>query len=148
MTLDDIKQQLAEVEESFEELFEESIDLVSLQDKTLKEALKTQLPLQLQLEVIVRRLFFLYDQAEIEMDESYSIAIAQQMKNSYRDITFTQAREYAKADPDYKSARQLLAKIRKTRDEAKGCLEVVNSRKYTLNNLTNSIIAGVENTIL
>lgn len=148
MTLDKERKTLERLSNTFDGLVERTIDTVSLQHKTLKEALTSQLPLQLELEMLVKRLHYLHDNVELEVDEAYAIAIATQMKNSYRDITYTQAKDYAKADPEYKSAKKFLYDVRKVRDEAKGCLEVVNTRRYTLNNMTNAIVAGVENSIL
>ncbi len=144
----DIEKELESLEEAFNKLFDEAIDMLELNGRTLKEALVTQLPMQIQIEVIVRRLYYLYDETELEVDAAYAKALQSEMKDSYRDVSISEAKEYAKADQTYKDFRRLLNRVRKVRDEAKGTLEVINSRKYTCNNLTNSIVAGVESTIL
>lgn len=54
----------------------------------------------------------------------------------------------AKGDPDYLKARRLLNRIRHIRDEARGILDAVVSRKYVLNNITSAVTTGTERTIL
>lgn len=144
----DIEKELEKLEEQFEKLFDEVIDILELNGRTLKEALVTQLPMQVQVEVLVRHLCYLYDEAEVEVESAYSKAVKDQMHDSYRDVNISEAKIYAKADPVYKDYCRLLNKVRKVRDEARGTLDIVNSRKYTCNNLTNSIVAGVDSTIL
>lgn len=135
--------------ETYDELTETSLPLIELDGVTLKEALKNQMPLMIKWEVMSKTFDHLFNEAEILVDEAYGNAIGNAYRaEKYREISTTEAKERAKGDATYKTAKRLMNKIRHSRDECKGILEVINSRKYTLNNLTNSIVAGVDRTIL
>jgi len=148
MTLTDIENEYTKLTNEFDTLFEEIIDNVSLDDKTLKDALKTQLPMQLQLESLSKRTNYLHDNAEIALDDEYGKAIKEVMSDGYKSVSITEAKMYAASNVDYKHARRVVTKVKRLRDEVKGSLDVINSRKYTLHNLTNALVAGVDRTIL
>lgn len=148
MTLNDIENTFSSLEKQFDELFDEIIDNVSLDDKTLKEALTTQLPMQLQLESLAKKAAYLYDNMEVALDDAYGQAIKEEMSDGYRSVTIAEAKAYAASNTNYKHAKRMMSKVRKLRDEIKGSLSVIDSRKYTLHSLTNAIVAGVDRTIL
>jgi len=140
--------QLHHLINEFDEIYDRTIDIVRLDGKTLKDTLVSQLPMQLELEMFVKRINYLHDLIEMDVEEAYAVAIANVIKKSQRELTATQAKDYSKADPEYRVSKRLLLDARKVRDEARGCLEVVNTRRFTLNNMTNSVIAGVEHAYL
>lgn len=148
MTLNDVENSLDALSKEFDELFEEIIPLVSLEDKTLKEALKSQLPMQLQLESISKKANYLYDNAEVSLEDAYGNAVRHEMSDGYRSVTIAEAKTYAYANKEYKHAKRITIKAKRLRDEIKGCLSVVETRKYTCHSLTNAIVAGADNTIL
>ena len=132
----------------YEQTYNDTVDLVSLDGVILKEALKNQIELQLAWEVIVKRINKTYELCELEVESTYAGAVSAELKNAYKTVTITEAKEFAKADPDYQDARRLLIDVREVRDEAKGILSTVESRKYILNNITNSVVASVETHII
>lgn len=132
----------------YEQTYNDTIDSVSLDGVLLKEALKNQIDLQLAWEVIVKRINKTYELCELETESAYAAAVSAELKNAYKTVTITEAKEFAKADSDYQDAKRLLIDIREVRDEAKGILSAIESRKYILNNITNSVVASVENHII
>lgn len=133
----------------YDELAETSLSLIELDGVTLKEALKTQMPLMVKWEIMTKKFDHLFNEAEILVDEAYGYALGNAYKaEKYREISTTEAKERAKADPTYKTAKRLMNKIRHSRDECRGIMGVVDSRKYILNNMTNAITAGMDRTIL
>lgn len=134
--------------QEYEDLFKESEEPMVLDGKTISEALKSQIILELSYELMSKKLSHLYDQCETEVESAYSDAVKDAMSDRYKEVTFTEAKVYAKANPTYKASVSLMHDIRHIRDECKGLESVVRSRKYILNNLTNLVVAGSENHIL
>lgn len=149
MDVIELNDQFDEASKIYDELTEESLPMIELDGVTLKEALKTQMPLMIRWEIMSKKFDHLFNEAELIVDEAYGDAIGNAYKiEKYREISTTEAKERAKGDPAYKTAKRLMNKIRHSRDECRGILEVIVSRKFLLNNLTNSITAGVDRTIL
>ena len=148
MTLNDIENDYQRLSDKFDSVFDGLIDAVELNGKSLKEALKTQLPLQLEMETLSKRANYLQDNIDILVDDEFGKAISAAMKDGYRSVTINEAKLSAASNTSYKHAKRTAAKVRRLKDEIKGCLEVVNSRKYTLHAMTNALVAGVDNIIL
>lgn len=148
MDLVDINKTFETMKQEYESLFEETEELVFIDGKLLKDALKNQLPLEMSWELMCKKLCNLYDHAELVAETAYSDACKSVMKDKYVSYTFTEAKTYAKADSMYKNAMKTLNDIRHIRDEARGVCEVVKTRKYTLKSLSDVLIAGVENHII
>lgn len=132
----------------YDETFNETLPEMELNNIPLKKALQNQVTLMLKWEIISKRLNYLFDEAEVLEESVYAHALKSAMHDKYRDVSYSEGKEYAKTDNAYQNIRRLKNKIRNYRDEARGILETVHSRKYILNNMTQSIVAGVENNIL
>lgn len=143
-----IKNEFKKQTQAYDALFDKLIPEVTLDGRILTESLKNQAPLMVEWEVMTKRFNYLYDECETIVETTYAEAIKVAMLDKYRDVSISEAREYAKCDPAYKVARETLNEIRHARDECRGILESVISLKYTLNNITNAIVAGVDKTIL
>jgi hypothetical protein len=148
MDVIDIRKELKRLETDFNALFNDTLPLFDLSGNTLKVCLINQLPMQVEWEMMVRKLSYLHDECELEMESAYAAAFKNEMSNPYAKVSTTEAKEFAKADPTYQQFRRALNSVKQVRDEARGCLDTVQSRKYTCNSLTNAIVAGVDSTIL
>lgn len=131
----------------YDELFDETLPEIELKGKVI-EQLTHQVTLMIQWEVMTKRLNKLHDDCIILAEDEYGRALQTAMRDKYREVSISEAKEYAKMDDGYKNSRKLLNKIRHVRDEARGILEVIHSRKYILNNVVQSITADAENYIL
>lgn len=132
----------------YDELFNTNLDDMALDNRILKEALKSQMSLMVQWEVMTKRFNYLFDECEVLVEEEYANALKAAMNDKYKEIMISEAKEYAKSNPTYKTVRRLQNKIRHSRDESRGLLEAIHSRKYIMNNMVQSIVANVENHIL
>jgi len=148
MNLTSEYQRLSDLNTEFDDLFESAEDLILIENVRLNDALKNQLKLQLNWERFVNKVNFFYSTCEELVDNAHSSAFRKEMKDTYVDVSVNEAKEYAKADQDYREARALFNKARHLRDEARGVLETITSRKYILNNITNAKVASVDNDIL
>ncbi|WGH49651.1 hypothetical protein [Alishewanella phage vB_AspM_Slickus01] len=132
----------------YEELLNKCEASIMIDGITLKEALKSQLQLQFDWELITKKLSHLYDMVDTEVETAYAESVKKELKDSYRSTSITEAKEFGKTDKDYIAFKKLLNNVKYLRDEARGVLETVNSRKYLLNNMTNAIVASVDDTII
>ena len=148
MTLNEIENQLKKLNDEFDEIFEEVIPHISLNDMTLKEALQSQLPMQLRMESLSKKANYLCDNAEVMVEDVYGKAVKSEMSDNYRSVGIAEARLYANSNTEYKHAKRIHIQARRSRDEIKGCLEVIHSRKYTLHNLTSAIVSDSELKVL
>lgn len=144
----DLAKEIGKLATKFDEEYEKAESAIDLNSMKLKEALISQLPLQLKWEAITKKANWLFDLVEYEVDNAYANAMSKELKDSYRSTTITEAREFAKIDKTYIKWRKVLAEIRYLRDECRGVLEVITSRKYVLNNISNTVIGGVENHLI
>lgn len=131
-----------------EETFELTSDMIDLYGCELDTALKNQLLLQLEWEIVNKKARKLHSKCELKVDEMYSTAFRNEISNNHKALSTTEAREYAKTNKDYLDARLLLIEATELKEEASGLLEVIISRKYVLNNLTNAIISSANKEVL
>jgi esterase/lipase len=143
-----LTKRLESLEDTYNELLQKCEESILLDGVTLKNALKSQLQLQMDWEIITKQIAHLHDTVENEMESIYAEAISKELKDSYRSSSISEAKEFAKTNKEYKEIRRLYVDVKRLRDESRGVLDTINSRKYLLNNMTNSIVASVDDTIL
>lgn len=148
MTYFDLVDEYEKNVEVYDELFNATLPLMEMDNHVLKEALKVQIELMVQWEIMTKKFNYLYDECEIISDDEYGQALKAAMGDRYREVSISEAKEYAKTNSAYKNARRLMNKIRNSRDECRGLLEAVHSRKYIMNNMVQAIVAGVDSQIL
>lgn len=146
--LADYQKRAKVLSDNYNELLNQCEESILIEGITLKNALKSQLQLQMDWEIITKRISYLFDLIENEMETEYAEAISKELKDSYRSTSITEAKEFAKTNKNYRDMRKLFIDVKYLRDEARGVLETINSRKYLLNNMTNAVVASVDDTIL
>ena len=146
--LADYQKRAKGLSDNYNELLNQCEESILIEGITLKTALKSQLQLQMDWEIITKRISYLFDLIENEMETEYAEAISKELKDSYRSTSITEAKEFAKTNKNYRDMRSLFIDVKYLRDEARGVLETINSRKYLLNNMTNAVVASVDDTIL
>lgn len=146
--MNQIKNEIATLRTKIDETFDRTSELIDVYGMPLDDALKNQLILQLEWEIINKSARRLHSICELKVDEMYSSAFKAEMSNSYKSLTTTEGREFAKTNQQYLAARMLLIDAAELKEEASGLLEVVITRKYVLNNLTNAIIAAANKEVL
>lgn len=147
-TIEFIEKEFNKLEALYDSKFTEVEKEIDLGGTSLRNALKSQLRLQMEWEILSKRVNKIYDLCENFMEESYNTAMSEELRNSHRINTITEAKEFAKTNKDYRLAKRMLLEIREVRDEVRAVVDVLTSRKYILNNMTNAIIGSVEDTIL
>lgn len=148
MNRNDVKTRLTNLRQRLDTLFADAESLILLENVRLKEALTNQVRLQLYWENLHTDLCYLFNTCEEEVENAFSKAYKEEFSKTMLDITTTQAKEYAKSNTEYRNWARLLNEVRSTRDECKGILETIVSRKYILNNITNAKVSSVDNDLL
>lgn len=148
MNLTQIRTKAKELEAKFDTLYDDTIDLIPVSNKKLKDALADQIDLQLQWGTLSKSISHVYDMCEVEVESEYAGSVSKELRDSYKTTTITEAKEYAKASKEYQEAKRVLVDLKLLRDNAREVYEVVNSRKYVLNNITAAVVASMENHII
>lgn len=131
-----------------DDLYDETIEAIALDGKPIKTALKEQLRLQVEWEILCAKVGKVKNLSEENKEDVYAKAISVYINHSHRTYSITEAKELAKSDPNFRNARIFHVDVLELYDEVRGLLETVHSRKYILNNFSNLIVATSENTIL
>lgn len=132
----------------FEDVYEKTIEDVKIDGSRLKEALANQIELMIKWETLLARAKTLVSIAEDGTENSYSDAITAVLQDSFKKYSITEAKEVARCDKTYRSWKRTSIDVNSLYNEVKAILEVVQSRKYILNNITNSVVASQENHII
>lgn len=132
----------------FEDVYEKTIEDVKIDGSRLKEALANQIELMIKWETLLARAKTLVSIAEDGTENSYSDAITAVLQDSFKKYSITEAKEVARCDKTYRSWKKTSIDVNSLYNEIKAILEVVQSRKYILNNITNSVVASQENHII
>jgi hypothetical protein len=148
MNLEYYDSELDRLEEAVEKTSAETIDDIYLEDVVIAVALKNQVRLQLTWELLSREISSLFDQIESELEGVYAAAIEAELKDSYKSSTISEARDFARANKEYRAIKRVLQRAKYLREMTKGVVETINSRKFVLNNLSNLIVHGSENYML
>lgn len=145
---DNLQQRYMSLRKEYDAIYASTIELIPLDNVKLDEALKNQINIQLVWEEYYAKVRGCNAQIMQFVDESLSAAVSNEFSTSNRRLTITEAKDAASLNPKYLQWKRLSITTKELTDTVKGILEVVNSRKYTLNNLTNAHIATVHNVIL
>lgn len=132
----------------FEDVYEKTIEDVKIDGSRLKEALANQIELMIKWETLLARAKTLVSIAEDGTENSYSDAITAVLQDSFKKYSITEAKEVARCNKTYRSWKKTSIDVNSLYNEIKAILEVVQSRKYILNNITNSVVASQENHII
>lgn len=137
--------QLAEYQEEYDTLaqtIEADIDLVG---SRLESALTKQCNIQRKWGSLGANLAGLHDEAKNISNTMYGDAFAHAQSNNYKSVNSTEAKWEAERDDDYNAAKTTELKIYRLRKEVEAVVGVIESRKYILKNLTDSIINQCNN---
>ena len=121
---------------------------IMLQGKTLEPALSEQPNMQRNWVLLGASLAWLYIEASNDADTAFGEAFILAQSDNYKSRNSTEAKWYAERDNDYNKAVRQKNKIFRLKKEVDGILDVIESRKYVLKDLTASIINQLNNTKL
>lgn len=121
---------------------------IMLQGKTLEPALSEQPNMQRNWILLGATLAWLHIEASNDADTAFGEAFILSQSDNYKSRNSTEAKWYAEQDDDFNKAVRLKNKIFRLKKEVDGILDVIESRKYVLKDLTASIINQLNNTRL
>lgn len=136
------------IREKFNEKFERDENNIILKNITMKEALKSQLQLHLEWSVLSSSIMNLSKELEQQREFAYSKAFDEKMSNKNRNVTAQEAKNYAQSRDDFEEYSILLNESIKLKTEIDAVLEVIKSRQYTLNKLSDLVIHSLEDYII
>lgn len=134
--------------EKYEKISDETLPLINLDGSRLKESLANQIEIMIQWECMYSEVRHMHEVILNEEEESYSDAVKTELSDSFKKQTITEAKEFAKCNKRFREWKRIRLDISNLMNEVKAILEVVQSRKYILNNITTAVCASQENHII
>jgi hypothetical protein len=135
-----IEEKLQSYKVEVEELSKNIETDIVFDDKKLEASLVNQIDLQFKWNRMYAKVYSLRKNASIESEAAFARAYTNAVSDAYKSVSSTDAKHYAMCDDDYISSKQLETKITRLKKEVEGIVDVLESRKYILKDLTASII--------
>lgn len=148
MTLEELEIQVTEALEDIDALMADDHEDILIDNKNIDAAMKQQIRLQIKWESVVSMIAGLLDECTTLSDELFAVAFHDRMINDDRSWSTTDAKILTQGDERYVKCKRLENRCKAAKREAEGFLRVIETRKYTLKNLTSLIIAGSDKYIL
>lgn len=132
----------------FDQFMEDFGDSIELDNSLLKDALKSQISLSLKINELHSRAVYVEMAVSEEVDFCFAYAFSELAENSNKKMSATELKNFASIDDDYIDTRKLLTEVRQSKNRIEGIRDTIISRKYVLNNITNSVVADSANYII
>lgn len=148
MNLNDMEDRYEELKEEFEVLDTGIEEQILLSNKRLDECLINQIPLQRKWERFFSKLLGLYLDAKTETERAYAMAYTEAISDSYKAVSSTDAKHIAMCDDEYIKYKRFENKTYRLKRSAEKIVDLLESRKYILKDLSANVINGTDKTIL
>lgn len=145
MTENDILTELGKYQEVYDILVTTAEEELRLGGKRLDEALIPQPELQRKWGDLAAGVSWLYEEAKNNMSTAFGDAYKQAQGDNYKSISSTDAKWYAERDDDYNDTVNTKNKVFRLKKSVDNVVDVIESRKYILKDLTASVISQVNN---
>ena len=139
---------LNELREHYTELLNNTESDILLENKSLKDANKQQLNLEMDWGTLFSTVYGIVNMLEIEVDEAYSHSYSKLVNDSYKSYSATEAKQVAMTDSTFIETKKLYNSFKKLKLDIEVIKDTIESRRYLLKQLTDSVINGVDDTWL
>ena len=139
---------LEELRNYYKQLLEQTESDILLENKTLKSANRQQLNLEMDWGTLYSTVYGITNMLEIEVDEAYSKSYSKLVNDSYKSYSATEAKQVAMTDQDFIETKKLYNNFKKLKLDIEVIKDTIESRRYLLKQLTDSVINGVDDTWL
>jgi len=143
-----IYDRLKKLQDQFD-IYEETLeDEVDLQGKILEKALASQTEMQLRWNRLYARVYALRQEAKMEADAAFGRAFTAATGDAYKSVSSTEAKHHAMCDDTYIRTKQREIKVVRLEKEVEGVVDVIESRKYILKDISATVIKECNGKIL
>ena len=139
---------LEELRNYYKQLLEQTESDILLENKTLKSANRQQLNLEMDWGTLYSTVYGITNMLEIEVDEAYSKSYSKLVNDSYKSYSATEAKQVAMTDQDFIETKKLYNNFKKLKLDIEVIKDTIESRRYLLKQLIDSVINGVDDTWL
>jgi len=143
-----IKSSLDYLQGEMDKLFENTEGKITIENRPLKECIAEQGSLHVEWGLLFSSIRDNERQAENMVEKVYAMVYSREMSNSYKSLSSTDARMKATSDDDYVRAKRLHNEAIRLKDDCETVLNIIKSRQYSLKDLSNILISGVEDHVL
>lgn len=137
------EEKLEQLRNTYLELLNETEPKILLEDKTISDANKQQLSLEMDWGSLYSQVYGYLMMLDNELEEVYSNAYTKIVNDSYKSYTATEAKQIAMSNHEYVNTKKQYNKLKKLEMDVRVIKDTVNSRRYLLKHITDSAISGV-----
>ena len=121
---------------------------IPIDDRPLKDCLADQLHLENTINNLLNEICYYKNCCQTEFESIYSNNYSNLVTDSYKDINASEAKQIAMSDSSYIAYKKLYNKYENLYNVAKDVADVIQTRKYTLKTMADSMINGVNNQLI
>lgn len=122
--------------------------LLSLKNKTIKEAATEQIEMELVWKKLHGRVNVMVRRAEEYSDRCLSYAYKNIKEKSKVSLSPTEIKNYVLGETGYADSRLVLNDVLRVKEDTQGVIDILTDRRYILKDLTNLVVSGNEGHIL
>lgn len=137
-----------DLKKQIDDLTDELEGSLPFDNKILDACLKDQIHIELKTTKLLNKTYRYNEWAKEEVEIMYSKVFSGYVNNSYRSFTPTEIKAMINANYKYIRIKKLSNKFKYLYEMMKEISSIVETRKYTLKTLNDSMIHGVNSTIL
>lgn len=143
----DLQTRYDDLSVKFDEKYAEVEDLIDVNDVQLREALGAQTLLERNWLHFKARVSRLANEAEYYRDERLGAAHKHFM-HSQRAYSSTEVKRLAENDSEYLEYKMIHIQTLELKEMVDGVVDIIHSRRYVLNNITNAMVAAVDKQVI
>lgn len=148
-SISDLDKIYDELSEELDELSEKlTSGLIDIENKLLDQALKEQVNMEMGMIPYIEAVHYFNEYCKSELERIFSENYEEAINHRMRAYSATEAKQVAMANEDYIAMRRVSNKIKSLHERMKYIQSVVETRKYTLKTLSDTVINGVNKHII
>lgn len=146
--LEQLSKQLASLTAVFGEMSDTDYKKIDINHMSISEAIKTQIELQLKWDAFYSEIIYVHGELEDESERMFSLAFKELTTNSYKTLSYNEAKIYAQSDGDYVQTKRVFNKAIKLKNETAAMVDSIKTRKFLVKNLTEALKDGSDGYII
>lgn len=148
LNIDDYTKKLRELKQQYGSIQESLEEQIPLDNRLLQNCFKDQITMQIELNNFLSDLYYYHESVKTDVEELYSLRYQALIDDSYKGYSATEAKQIAMSDQNYLSLKKVYNQYHSLLVSVNQMNDLLETRKYTLKNLSDSMINGTNKAII
>ena len=142
------KSQIRDLRKDYDALCGEFEETIPLDNKILQDCLKNQITMQMKFNELYSELYHWHENAKTDVEELYSLRYQVLIDDSYKGYSATEAKQIAMSDTNYLQMKRIYNNFHALLSSMNELNDLLETRKYTLKTISDSMINGINKHII